>query len=89
MMAARSELSHRLLEVKTSVMGKLVPRVLSRKSTGVDGLAKKLVAKSPPAAPDPTLADELAHPDDVPEIVTGYNTGRTEVEPSGSAGSQR
>jgi len=33
------------------------------------GFAKKLVSKTPPAAPDPSLAAELLHPDDVPEIV--------------------
>lgn len=70
-MAARSELSHRLLELKTGLMGRLVPKVLSHRTSGIDGLAKKLVAKSPPAAPDDSLAAELEHPDDVPEIVTG------------------
>ena len=85
-MAARSELGHRLLELKTSLMGKVVPRVLSRKANGVDGLAKKLVAKTPPAAPDESLAAELEHPDDVPEIVTGHTTLRTKSEPSGPTG---
>ncbi len=69
-MAARSELSHRLLELKTGAMGRMAPKVLSRKTDGLDGLVKKLIAKSPPAAPDESLVDELAHPDDVPEIVT-------------------
>jgi len=85
-MAARSELGHRLLELKTSLMGKVVPRVLSRKASGVDGLAKKLVAKTPLAAPDESLAAELEHPDDVPEIVTGHTTLRTQSEPSGPTG---
>ena len=71
-MAARSELGHRLRELKTSLMGKLVPRVLSHKTNGLDGLAKKLVAKTPPAAPDESLPSDLEHPDDVPEIVTGH-----------------
>lgn len=72
-MAARSELNHRLLELKTAIMGWLAPRVLSPKTTGLDGLAKKLASKSAPAVePDTSLADELAHPE-VPEIVTGQN----------------
>ena len=78
-MAARTELRHRLLELKTSLMGRVVPRVLSRKANGVDGLAKQLAAKSPPAAPDPSLAAELEHPDDVPEIVALPTTRRTET----------
>ena len=69
-MAARSELGHRLLELKTAVMGRIVPRVLSYKTTGVDGLLKKVAAKSPQAEPDASLESELLHPDDVPEIVT-------------------
>ncbi|MEM7337210.1 MAG: hypothetical protein AAF467_01110 [Actinomycetota bacterium] len=73
-MAARSELRHRLLEFKTSLMGRMVPRVLSRKANGIDGVVKKLVAKSPAAAPDPSLLDELEHPDDVPEIVVSRST---------------
>ena len=44
-MAARSELSHRLRELKLAVMGRLVPRVLSRRTSGLDGLAKKLASK--------------------------------------------
>jgi len=73
-MAARSELSHLLLELKTAIMGRLAPKILSRKTSGVDGLVKKLIAKSPPAAPDLSLAAELEHPDDVPEIVTGRSS---------------
>lgn len=73
-MAARSELSHRLLELKTSIKGRMAPKILSRKSDGIDGLLKKLIAKSPPAAPDDSLAAELEHPDDVPEILTQQPT---------------
>lgn len=83
-MAARSEFGHRVRELKTSLMGKVVPRVLSRKASGIDGLAKKLVAKTPPAAPDESLAAELEHPDDVPEIVTGHT--RQSTSGSGSGG---
>jgi len=72
-MAARSELSHRLLELKTSIVGRLAPKILSRNTSGVDGFAKKLAAKSPPAAPDDSLASELEHPD-VPEILTRQAT---------------
>ncbi|MEM7092739.1 MAG: hypothetical protein AAF567_07045 [Actinomycetota bacterium] len=70
-MAERSELSHRLLELKSSMMGRLAPRILSRKTTGVDGLAKKLAAKAAPETDD-TIDPELLHPDDVPEIVSGH-----------------
>ena len=70
-MAPRSELSHRLLELKTSVMGRLVPKVLSRKTSGVDGLAKKLAAKASAGQPDESIGADLEHPDDVPEIVSG------------------
>ena len=73
-MAARSELRHRLLELKTSLMGRLVPKVLSHKTSGVDGLAKKLAAKTSTAPPDESLAADLEHPEDVPEIVTGNPT---------------
>lgn len=68
-MVARSEFSHRLLELKTTMVGRLAPKILSRKTSGVEGLAKKLAAKAPPAAPDPSLAAELEHPD-VPEILS-------------------
>lgn len=71
-MAARSELAHRLLEFKASLMGRMVPKVLSRKSDGIDGVAKKMAAKGLPAEPDTSLAQELEHPDDVPEIVTRH-----------------
>ena len=63
-------------------MGWLAPKILSRKTSGVDGLAKKLIAKTPPAAPDESLAAELEHPDDVPEIVTGHQTLRAKADPS-------
>ena len=69
-MATRSELGHRLLEWKTAIIGRLAPKILSRKTNGVDGLAKRLIAKTPQAAPDESLAAELQHPDGVPEIVT-------------------
>lgn len=88
-MAARSELNHRLLELKTSMTGRLAPKILSRKTSGVDGLAKKLIAKTPPAAPDESLAAELEHPDDVPEIVTGNATFRDKTKPNRPTRSQR
>lgn len=69
-MASRSELGHRLLELKTAIMGRMVPRVLSYKTSGIDGLAKRLAAKSPPAAPDTSLESELLHPEGVSEIVS-------------------
>lgn len=68
-MAARSELSHRVRELKLAAMGRLVPRVLSKKTSGVDGVVKKVVAKGA-GEPDTTVDPDLLHPDDVPEIVT-------------------
>lgn len=82
-MVGRSERSHRLLELKTTIMGLLAPKILSRKTSGVDGFAKKLASKLPPATPDEALADELQHPEDVPEIVTGRNTGAGSTPGSG------
>lgn len=69
-MAARSERNHRLLELKTGLMARLAPRVLSRKTTGLDGLAKKLAAKGAGVSADEPVDPDLLHPDDVPEIVT-------------------
>lgn len=68
-MAARSELAHRLREFKLALMGRLAPKVLSRKTTGLDGVAKKMANASPDDA-DPTVDPDLLHPDDVPEIVS-------------------
>lgn len=70
-MVARSEFSHRLRELKLTLMGRLVPKVLSRKTSGLDGLAKKLAARTVPAEVDESIDPDLLHPDDVPEIVTG------------------
>lgn len=69
-MAARSEFSHRLRELRLALMGRLVPKVLSRKTDGLDGLAKKLAAKASPPPADDGPDPDLVHPDDVPEIVT-------------------
>ena len=76
-MAERSELAHRLLELKTAMMGRLVPKVLSRKTDGIDGIAKKLAAKGAGASTgdnegEAEVDPDLVHPDDVPEIVTGH-----------------
>lgn len=76
-MAARSELSHRLREFKLALMGRLAPKVLSRKTDGLDGLAKKLAAKAAPAPADQAPDSDLLHPDDVPEIVTGRGVSVT------------
>ena len=83
-MAARSELAHRLREFKLALMGRLAPKVLSRKTDGLDGLAKKLAAKATPAAPDQAPDPDLLHPDDVPEIVTGR--GAPATDPAGAVG---
>lgn len=50
--------------------GRMAPKLLSRNAGGVDGFVKKMAAKNAGGEPDPSLEDELFHPDDVPEIVT-------------------
>ena len=69
-MAARSEFSQRLREFRLAMMGRVAGRVLSRKTSGLDGLAKRLVSKKAPAASDESIDPELLHPEDFPEIVT-------------------
>lgn len=81
-MAQRSELGHRILELKTSIMGRLAPKILSRSTTGVDGVVKKLAMKGSSPESDAALASELEHPDDVPEIVTGHPTMPVDARPS-------
>ncbi len=78
-MAQRSEFGHRVLELKTSIMGRLAPKILSRRTTGIDGVAKKMAMKGSSPEPDAALIAELAHPDDVPEIVTSRTPDSAEV----------
>ncbi|MEM9131736.1 MAG: hypothetical protein AAF962_09850 [Actinomycetota bacterium] len=82
----RSELGHRLLELKTGIMGRMAPRILSYKTSGVDGLAKKLAAKTPAAEPDTSLESELLHPEDVPEIVMRTPPMKPATTPTESPG---
>ena len=61
-MTTRRERDHWLLELKQALLGRLAGRVMTTRTTGLDGLAKNLVRRQAggPAAPDP----ELDHPDD-------------------------
>ncbi|MEM1331839.1 MAG: hypothetical protein AAGG08_00145 [Actinomycetota bacterium] len=60
-MTARSELEQRKRELAGKAIGAMANRGLSRKTTGVDALAKRLIAKQVGEVPyDP----ELDHPAD-------------------------
>lgn len=59
-MTARSEFRQRLHEAKTTAMGWLAPKLFTRKTTGVDGAAKKLVMRGGGA--DLPLDPDLEHP---------------------------
>ena len=80
-MAARSELGHRLREIRTSIIGRLAPKILSRKTSGLDGLVKKIVSRAP--TPDDSPDPELLHPD-VPEILSPASADRSSPERSGT-----
>lgn len=59
-MTQRRERDQRRRERRAALMGRMAGRALSRRTTGLDGLAKRLVARQvPPPEPDP----ELDHPD--------------------------
>lgn len=58
-MTARSELAHRRKELGATVFGLLANRGLSKKTTGLDGAAKSIIARmASEPAPDP----DLEHP---------------------------
>ena len=61
-MTTRSERDQRLLEWKQALLGRLAGRVMTTRTTGLDGLAKALIQRQANGA----LADdpELDHPDD-------------------------
>ena len=61
-MTTRSERDQWLRELKTSMLGRFAGRAMTRRTTGLDGLAKTLLRQMArrPAKPDP----ELDHPDD-------------------------
>ena len=61
-MTIRSESDQRLRELKASLITRLARRALSTRTTGLDGFAKRLLAKqaSGPSESDP----ELEHPED-------------------------
>ena len=58
-MTKRSELEHRTRELQAAAFAKVANRALSRKTTGLDRVAKRVITKQMGApAPDP----ELDHP---------------------------
>ncbi len=61
-MTTRRERDHWLLELKSALLGRLAGRVMTTRTSGLDGLAKTLVERQSggPVAHDP----ELDHPDD-------------------------
>ncbi len=60
-MTSRSSFAHRKKELGGTVFGFLVNKGMSRKTTGLDGVAKKLIAKQAGEVPhDP----ELDHPEE-------------------------
>ncbi len=57
-MTQRSEFEHRKLELRAAAFAKVANRALSRKTTGLDKVAKRMLAKQMGAAgtsPDPEL----------------------------------
>ncbi len=59
-MTTRRELDQRRREAQVALLGRVAARSFSRRTTGVDGLVKKLVAgQAPPIDDDP----DLEHPD--------------------------
>ena len=61
-MTTRSEGDQRLRELKASVFTRLARRVMSTRTTGLDGLAKTMLGAKP--GEEPPLDPELEHPDD-------------------------
>ncbi len=59
-MTSRSNLDQWRRETQAAVFGKLANRVFTRKTDGLDGIAKRVIARqAPTVGPDP----ELDHPD--------------------------
>jgi hypothetical protein len=55
-MAARSSFAQRRREVQMGLMARMAPRAFTRKTTGLDGIVKKLMAKQAgPIEHDPEL----------------------------------
>ena len=61
-MTTRSGSDQWMRELKSSLMTRVIRRVMSARRTGLDGLAKRMLARrvNAPADSDP----ELEHPDD-------------------------
>ena len=55
-MTNRSEMQHRRLELRAAIFSKIGNRVLTRRTTGLDGLAKRFIARQfAPTPADPDL----------------------------------
>ena len=50
-MTTRRELEHRRRELQAALMARIANRAFTRRTTGIDGLAKRLVAKQAPPSP--------------------------------------
>ncbi|MEM7413061.1 MAG: hypothetical protein AAF430_22705 [Myxococcota bacterium] len=61
-MTIRTERDQRLRELKQSMLTRLARRALSTRTTGLDGLAKKMLGKQ--AGGSVEADPELDHPDD-------------------------
>ena len=59
-MTTRSEGNQRLRELKTNLMTRLARRVMTTRTTGLDGLAKRLLGRPAQSAPPPD--PDLEHP---------------------------
>lgn len=59
-MTKRSELQHRKAEAQAKLMANVANKAFSKKETGLDRLAKTMVAKTAPEVPhDPELDHDL------------------------------
>jgi hypothetical protein len=58
-MTKRSELEHRKRELQAAAFAKVANRALSRKTTGLDKVAKRMISRQMGA---PTADPELDHP---------------------------
>lgn len=58
-MTKRSEFEHRKRELQASAFAKVANRALSRRTTGLDRMAKRMITKQMGA---PTSDPELDHP---------------------------
>ena len=59
-MTQRSEFEHRKRELQAAAFAKVANKALSRKTTGLDAMAKRVIAKQ---MGTPTDDPDLQHPD--------------------------